>query len=180
MLSIGYNMGRSVGMESGHRLKTQLQQITHSEHDTETDSAPQPASRTSKCPLLIPYKTIQYACYITDHIRNNIRTSEQLHHDPDDNGGYHRITHSHYTILMACLTVSSILFYNLFHFLGRQLLHIRDREDLRKKVSILVTFVDHLVQRLLDICPDRVRKTSSIYFSPIVNRSISQPAFSKE
>lgn len=48
--------------------------------------------------------------------------------------------------LIACLIVS-ILTYNLGNLLGCQFLDIRDRENIREEIAVLVTFIDHPVQR---------------------------------
>ena len=44
--------------------------------------------------------------------------------------------------LIACLIVS-ILIYNLGNLLRCQFLDIRDRENIREEIAVLVTFIDH-------------------------------------
>ena len=48
--------------------------------------------------------------------------------------------------LIACLIVS-ILIYNLGNLLRCQFLDIRDRENIREEIAVLVTFIDHPIQR---------------------------------
>ena len=80
--------------------------------------------------------------------------------------------------LIACLIVS-ILTYNLGNLLGCQFLDIRDRENIREEIAVLVTFIDHRSNVAFISVRTGIKNTSSTYCSPIVKRSISQSVFGR-
>ena len=75
--------------------------------------------------------------------------------------------------LIACLIVS-ILIYNLGNLLRCQFLDIRDRENIREEIAVLVTFNVAFISVRTGI-----KNTNSTYCSPIVKRSISQSVFGR-